>query len=247
MKLAQEPGLDRVTGRAADHRIDAALRAQRGLRAIDPGLDIRGRERAKTEEAAAQRAVGELEPVLAGVGVGFDATSRIGGGGHVLADGQHRRRWIVARLGSPRRSSAKSHPRAPRRSRWLSDEPDQGLTKLEEFVTKNPIGWPHDYQGEGFEADFVSSWGINAIPRFFVVDGPRKPGDHPRVTLQGRDLRKEQRLSLRVLEDSATRLHEAGSELDETFRSCDSKRSPICCGGQKKNFPIARRSTSSRA
>jgi len=50
VELAQEPALDRVAGGAADHRVDAALRAQRGLGAVDPGLDVRARERLEAEK-----------------------------------------------------------------------------------------------------------------------------------------------------------------------------------------------------
>jgi thiol-disulfide isomerase/thioredoxin len=53
------------------------------------------------------------------------------------------------------------------------DEPEEtgkGLTKLKEFVAKNEISWPQYYQGKGWEGDFSRSWGINAIPRLFVVD-----------------------------------------------------------------------------
>jgi hypothetical protein len=78
MELAQEPALDRMAGRATDHRIDAALRAQGGLRAVDPGLDVRRGERLEAEEAAADRAVRQLVPMLRGMGVSFDAASRIG-------------------------------------------------------------------------------------------------------------------------------------------------------------------------
>ncbi len=51
------------------------------------------------------------------------------------------------------------------------EESGKGLTKLKEFVAKNEIGWPQYYQGKGWEGDFSRSWGINSIPRLFVV-GP---------------------------------------------------------------------------
>jgi thiol-disulfide isomerase/thioredoxin len=53
------------------------------------------------------------------------------------------------------------------------DEPEdkgQGLTKLKEYVAKNEIPWPQYYQGKGWDGDFSRSWGVNAIPRLFVVD-----------------------------------------------------------------------------
>ena len=48
-------------------------------------------------------------------------------------------------------------------------EADGGLTKLKEFVADNEILWPQYYQGNGWESEFSSSWGINAIPALFVV------------------------------------------------------------------------------
>jgi thiol-disulfide isomerase/thioredoxin len=52
------------------------------------------------------------------------------------------------------------------------DQPEDqgGLTKLRKFVKEEKIGWPQYYQGKGWESEFSSSWGINAIPAVFVVD-----------------------------------------------------------------------------
>jgi hypothetical protein len=52
------------------------------------------------------------------------------------------------------------------------DEPREegGLDKLKDFVTRNGITWPQYYQGKGWESEFSSSWGIDAIPAVFVVD-----------------------------------------------------------------------------
>jgi thiol-disulfide isomerase/thioredoxin len=52
------------------------------------------------------------------------------------------------------------------------DQPkDQGgLDRLKEFVAKSEIAWPQYYQGNGWESEFSSSWGINSIPAVFVVD-----------------------------------------------------------------------------
>jgi thiol-disulfide isomerase/thioredoxin len=52
------------------------------------------------------------------------------------------------------------------------DEPmDQGgLEKLVAFVQENRIAWPQYYHGNGWKSAFSSSWGINSIPRVFVVD-----------------------------------------------------------------------------
>jgi thiol-disulfide isomerase/thioredoxin len=51
------------------------------------------------------------------------------------------------------------------------DQPESegGLTKLKEFCAQNQITWPQYYQGKGWESDFSRGWGINSIPRVFVV------------------------------------------------------------------------------
>ena len=51
------------------------------------------------------------------------------------------------------------------------DQPEQrgGLDKLKTFVKENEIAWPQYYQGNGWESTFSKSWGINSIPRVFVV------------------------------------------------------------------------------
>jgi len=52
------------------------------------------------------------------------------------------------------------------------DQPEDqgGLEKLLAYVKDNEIGWPQYYQGAGWESEFSTSWGINAIPCLFVVD-----------------------------------------------------------------------------
>jgi thiol-disulfide isomerase/thioredoxin len=52
------------------------------------------------------------------------------------------------------------------------DQPKEegGLDKLTAFVQENGIAWPQYYQGNGWKSAFSSSWGINSIPRVFVVD-----------------------------------------------------------------------------
>jgi thiol-disulfide isomerase/thioredoxin len=52
------------------------------------------------------------------------------------------------------------------------DQPESegGLTKLKEFVKQNDITWPQYYQGNGWQSEFSSKWGINSIPALFVVD-----------------------------------------------------------------------------
>jgi thiol-disulfide isomerase/thioredoxin len=45
-----------------------------------------------------------------------------------------------------------------------------GLEKLKAFVKEKGIAWPQYYQGNYWKSDFSRSWGINSIPRVFVVD-----------------------------------------------------------------------------
>ena len=53
----------------------------------------------------------------------------------------------------------------------LDRAPGQGgLASLKKFVKDNGIAWPQYYQGKFWEGDFSRSWGINSIPRVFVVD-----------------------------------------------------------------------------
>jgi thiol-disulfide isomerase/thioredoxin len=42
--------------------------------------------------------------------------------------------------------------------------------KFKEFVKENEISWPQYYQGDGWESEFSTSWGITSIPRAFVID-----------------------------------------------------------------------------
>jgi hypothetical protein len=52
------------------------------------------------------------------------------------------------------------------------DQPKEqgGLDKLKAFVHENGITWPQYYQGNFWNSAFSKSWGINSIPRVFVVD-----------------------------------------------------------------------------
>jgi hypothetical protein len=56
------------------------------------------------------------------------------------------------------------------------DQPEDkgGLSKLKEFVKQNDIQWPQYYQGNFWQSEFSSSWGINSIPRVFIVDANGK-------------------------------------------------------------------------
>ncbi len=44
-----------------------------------------------------------------------------------------------------------------------------GHDKLKDYVAKNKIEWPQYYQGNGWDSEFSSSWGIQAIPCVFIV------------------------------------------------------------------------------
>ena len=52
------------------------------------------------------------------------------------------------------------------------DQPEAqgGLTALKGFVAKNQIPWLQYYQGNYWKSEFSTSWGINSIPRTFIVD-----------------------------------------------------------------------------
>jgi thiol-disulfide isomerase/thioredoxin len=54
------------------------------------------------------------------------------------------------------------------------NEAQGGLKALKEFVAKNEIGWPQYYQGNAWESEFSRGWGINAIPRVFIIDADGK-------------------------------------------------------------------------
>jgi thiol-disulfide isomerase/thioredoxin len=47
---------------------------------------------------------------------------------------------------------------------------NDGLAKLKAYVTENDVQWPQYYQGNYWQSEFSSSWGINSIPSVFVVD-----------------------------------------------------------------------------
>jgi thiol-disulfide isomerase/thioredoxin len=52
------------------------------------------------------------------------------------------------------------------------DQPEDkgGLEKLKKFVAEKEIAWPQYYQGKGWESEFSTGWGINAIPALFILD-----------------------------------------------------------------------------
>ena len=56
------------------------------------------------------------------------------------------------------------------------DQPKEqgGLDALKKFVQENEIGWPQYFQGNYWQSEFSSSWGINSIPCVFMVDAQGK-------------------------------------------------------------------------
>ncbi|HEY8505716.1 MAG TPA: TlpA disulfide reductase family protein [Gemmataceae bacterium] len=52
------------------------------------------------------------------------------------------------------------------------DQPEDagGLEALKKFVKEKEIPWPQYYQGKGWDSEFSTSWGINAIPSLFIID-----------------------------------------------------------------------------
>jgi thiol-disulfide isomerase/thioredoxin len=56
------------------------------------------------------------------------------------------------------------------------DQPEKegGLVDLKKFVKEHSIKWPQYYQGNGWGSAFSKSWGIDSIPRVFVVDAAGK-------------------------------------------------------------------------
>ncbi len=54
----------------------------------------------------------------------------------------------------------------------LEDETREegGLDKLKKFVEEQEIAWPQYYQGKGWNSEFSTSWGIDAIPAVFIID-----------------------------------------------------------------------------
>ena len=63
------------------------------------------------------------------------------------------------------------------------DQPEEkgGPKALKEYCAKNEITWPQYYQGNYWQSEFSTKWGIFAIPCVFVI-GP----DGKIVTTEGR-------------------------------------------------------------
>jgi len=50
------------------------------------------------------------------------------------------------------------------------DYPANGLKALQSYVAKEKIEWPQYFQGNGVDSDFSMRYGVNAIPRLFILD-----------------------------------------------------------------------------
>jgi thiol-disulfide isomerase/thioredoxin len=52
------------------------------------------------------------------------------------------------------------------------DQPEDkgGLEKLRAYVAENEIAWPQYYQGNYWQSEFSTGWGINSIPCLFIID-----------------------------------------------------------------------------
>jgi thiol-disulfide isomerase/thioredoxin len=56
------------------------------------------------------------------------------------------------------------------------DQPEDkgGLKALKDFVAANNITWPQYYQGNYWQSEFSSKWGIDSIPCVFILDADGK-------------------------------------------------------------------------
>jgi len=45
-----------------------------------------------------------------------------------------------------------------------------GLRRVKAFVQEHKIAWPQYYQGNAWDSEFSSSWGVSLIPTVFVID-----------------------------------------------------------------------------
>jgi len=52
------------------------------------------------------------------------------------------------------------------------DQPEEqgGLDKLRTYCEENDITWPQYYQGNYWDSEFSTKWGINSIPTMFIID-----------------------------------------------------------------------------
>lgn len=58
-----------------------------------------------------------------------------------------------------------------------------GEQALKKYVDENEIAWPQYYQGNGWDSEFSTSWGINGIPTLFAID---KKGNLHTVQARGK-------------------------------------------------------------
>ncbi|MFT3785889.1 MAG: TlpA disulfide reductase family protein [Tepidisphaeraceae bacterium] len=52
----------------------------------------------------------------------------------------------------------------------LDSEGEENLAKLKKAIVDEQMPWHHYYPGQGFESVIASAWGVNSIPRLFVID-----------------------------------------------------------------------------
>ena len=79
----------------------------------------------------------------------------------------------VAELPKMKKLYAEMHPKGLEMISVSLDVPEdkgQGLTKLKDFVAKNDMPWSHYYQGNYWDSEFSTGWGINSIPCLFLID-----------------------------------------------------------------------------
>lgn len=52
------------------------------------------------------------------------------------------------------------------------DQPEEkgGLKALLDYCKENELTWPQYYQGNYWQSEFSSAWGINSIPSMFIID-----------------------------------------------------------------------------
>ena len=78
----------------------------------------------------------------------------------------------VAELPTMKKIYAEYHPKGVEFVGISLDQPEAqgGKDKLLAFVKQNDMPWPQYYQGNGWQSEFSSSWGIDSIPAVFVID-----------------------------------------------------------------------------